>query len=118
MPSLYEWIVWGGEVLRPFQPYGVFGTLATVAGIFAKLRRSWRVVAVFAVDETTKERKLIASIPYQFATRAEVLGRISNLAGGKQLDFRRFQPDYKYHRELDVPLPSDQFKLLDAPVHR
>jgi hypothetical protein len=110
--SLWDVVLWGGDVLRPLQPYAVLGTLAT--GVYAAWTfwRDGQTVKIFVLDESTDETRHIANIPHRFVTRAEVQGVIANLAQGERLDFSKLNFDYSFRRKVYIRLPSASYQGL------
>jgi hypothetical protein len=108
-----------GEVLAVLQPYAVIGSFVGICWtVFQmwKFRDSWRAVEIKIQRADSTDRHSVASIPWRFASRAEVQGLIANAAGGERLDFSSFHFDYKYRRAIIVPLPNDQYDLILGKV--
>ncbi|MEQ1697324.1 MAG: hypothetical protein ABL901_15940 [Hyphomicrobiaceae bacterium] len=118
--AIWSALVHGGDVLRVLQPYAIIGTFFGMIWSMFKLwriSRGWRAVAVVVVHAETGARKTVATLPWHFATRAEVLGLVANFAKGtERLDYSLFRYDYKYRREILVPLPASAFDRVEPPT--
>jgi hypothetical protein len=110
--SYWDWLRWGTDVFRAVQPWAIVGTFIATIWTVWNMLRGWRVVRIIAVETDTMERKHIADLPWQFATRAEVQGLVANAARGERLDFGQFQFDYAFRKELIVRLPQESFRKL------
>lgn len=106
--SLREFLIWA----QPFALLFTFiGTLYTCYQIY-RMKDRWRRVRIIAVDTQSGDRKFVAELPWQLATRAELQGLVANAARGQRLDFSQFEFDYRFRPEIEVRLPQQSFALV------
>ena len=113
----WKLIAWGNDKLRNVAYYA---TIITFLGVMYNLFShwySWRRVKIIVVNAgSPRERRVIGDLPRKSVTRAEVMGFVSQAAGGATLNFRKFKFDYDFRRKVEVMLPDESYRaVVDRP---
>jgi hypothetical protein len=113
MSSIWQWLAWGEGILRILLPYATFVGVAYTTWTFWRSRRK---VSIYAVNDDSpgRERREIARVPASLVSRAEVNGLVAQAAAGHRLDLSRFVFHYPPGKIVEVPLPAESFRKLNA----